>query len=110
MATDWSKLLVQGVKAVTARQRPNGDAGGPRVEQVKADMSNIIDFHHRKHHKDWLTIVDDSGPMIHCVCRGGYGVNVQRENVLKRQQVPKPKSRPQADPTRCGDENLFGLQ
>ncbi|AFR31394.1 hypothetical protein ARUE_232p01860 (plasmid) [Arthrobacter sp. Rue61a] len=80
------------------------------VEQVKADMSSIVDFHHRKHHKDWLTIVDDSGPMIHCVCRGGYGVNVQRENVLKRQQVSKPKPRPQADPTTCGDENLFGLQ
>lgn len=109
MATDWAKLLLRGVQAVAARQRPNGNAGGPTVEQVKADMRTIVDFHHRKHHNDWLTVVDDSGPMISCVCRGGYGVNVQRENVMKRRQVPKPRPRPLAG-VNCGDENFFGLK
>lgn len=33
------------------------------VDQVMADMNTIVDIHHRKHHKDWLTVVDDSGPM-----------------------------------------------
>ena len=110
MATDWAKLLLRGVQAVAARQHPNGDAGGPTVEQVKADMSTIVDIHHRKHHNDWLTVVDDSGPMISCVCRGGYGVNVQPGNVTKRRQVAKPKSRPRADSPTCGDENPFGLR
>ncbi|MBT2250333.1 hypothetical protein JHV56_16660 [Arthrobacter sp. BHU FT2] len=80
------------------------------VEQVKADMTSIVDIHHRKHHNDWLTVVDDSGPMIQCVCRGGYGVNVQHGHVMKRRRVGKPKRRPLADATRCGDENMFGLR
>ncbi|QOD06177.1 hypothetical protein IDT60_22110 (plasmid) [Pseudarthrobacter sp. BIM B-2242] len=80
------------------------------VEQVKADMRTIVDHHHRKHHNDWLTVVDDSGPMIACICRGGYGVNVQHENVMQRRQAAKPKSRPRAEGGTCGDENLFGLK
>lgn len=80
------------------------------MEQVKADMRAIVDIHHRKHHSDWLTVVDDSGPMISCVCPGGYGVNVQPENVMKFRQVAKPKSRPRADGSTCGDENMFGLK
>ncbi|OAE01609.1 hypothetical protein [Arthrobacter sp. OY3WO11] len=112
MAIDWTGLLKQGLKAVAARQRPDTNASGPMVEQVKADMRTIVDIHHRKHHNDWLTVVDDSGPMISCVCRGGYGVNVQPENVMKRRQVAKPipMSRPRAGGATCGDENLFGLK
>lgn len=110
MAIDWIGLLKQGLKAVAAQRSPAGNISGPTVEQVKADMSQIPDDHHRKHHKDWLTIVDDSGPMISCVCRGGYGVNVQRENVIVRRQAAEPKPRPRATPGTCGDENPFGLR
>lgn len=109
MAIDWTKLLQQGLKAVAAR-RPDGNASGPMVEQVKADMKLIPDGHHRKHHKDWLTIIDDSGPVISCVCRGGYGVNVQRENVIMRRQAVKAQPRPLANPVTCGDENPLGLR
>lgn len=62
MAIDWANLLQQRVKAVAAR-RPNGGESGPMVDQVMADMNTIVDIHHRKHHKDWLTVVDDSGRM-----------------------------------------------
>jgi hypothetical protein len=55
MAIDWTRLLQQALKhgmedfhasRGAAADRP----GGPTVLQIKADMSEIADWHHRQHH------------------------------------------------------------
>lgn len=114
MAIDWNRLLHRafklGLEAISARR----NAGPPRpmVNQIKADMSSTLDEHHRRHHNDWLTIVDTEtrvGTRYRCVCSGGHGVGVDAENVTGRRSVPEPKPRRQADPTTCGNINPFRL-
>jgi hypothetical protein len=117
MAINWNRLLQQaakiGLEAISTRRGAGTEGpGGPTVTQIKADMTNIVDIHHRQHHNDWLTVVDTEtrvGTRYVCHCSGGYAVYVDAQNVTSTRNVPEPKPRPQADPTTCGNNNPFYL-
>lgn len=70
--------------------------------QIKADMRDIADWHHRQHHNDWLTVVDTepSGRYV-CLCSGGYSIWVDAGNITKTRQGPELEVGPQADISAC---------
>lgn len=97
---------------LAGRGSPASPTERPMVSQIKADMTDIADFHHRQHHNDWLTVVDAEtqvGTRYVCRCSGGYTVWVDVGNVTRRRQVPEPGPRPQADPATCGNKNPYRL-
>lgn len=63
---------------------------GNMAEQVKADMSDIVDIHHRQHHKEWLTVVDTvtypGGTRLVCECSCPATVYVDTERVIKTRE------------------------
>lgn len=102
MAIDWTRLLHKTFTA--SRGAAADEPGRPTVTQIKADMSNIVDLHHRSHPDEWLTVTGTEtkvGTRYICLCPNGYAVYVDAENVTKTRQVPEPKARPQGDPTAC---------
>lgn len=58
--------------------------------QIKIDMRETVDDHHREHHGDWVTISEViSGSWGHryaCACRHEYTVYADPENILKTRQ------------------------
>jgi hypothetical protein len=111
MANDWTKLLQRALghalNTLHDRRGASAEAGRPFVTQVKADFSNVPDWHHSQHHGDWLTVVDTEtrvGTRYVCLCPEGFAVWVDAENVRGTRRVPEPAARrPGADPdfTRC---------
>ena len=55
--------------------------------EIKVDMRNIADFHHREHHMDWITIREvmsgSWGFRYVCTCRCGHAVYAEPENIRK---------------------------
>jgi histidinol dehydrogenase len=82
MAIDWTRLLQQtakhGLGVFTASRGAAADASGrPMVTQIKADMSNIMDLHRRRHPNEWLTVTGTealAGTRYVCLGPNGYGV------------------------------------
>jgi hypothetical protein len=95
----------QGLEAFAESRRPAADKPDrPTVKQIKADMRNVSDWHHRQHHGDWLTVVEVEtrvGTRYRCLCPKGFTVWADAENVIKTRRVPQPPTRPQGDPTAC---------
>jgi hypothetical protein len=94
MATDLTRMLQQVSKHAlraffTDRGAAKDQPGGPMVQQIKANLSNIPDHHHRQHHGDWLTVVRIETRYV-CNCPGGFAVYVDAENVMKTRHVPQP--------------------
>jgi hypothetical protein len=60
--------------------------------QIKADLRDILDFHHREHHNDWLTVVEtvttSAGTRLVCLCSHGYNVYADSDRVIKTREVP----------------------
>lgn len=61
-------------------------------KQVKADLRDILDDHHRLHHNDWLTVVDSetttAAPRLVCRCSHGYTVWADAGCVTKTREAP----------------------
>jgi desulfoferrodoxin (superoxide reductase-like protein) len=55
--------------------------------EIKVDMTNVPDFHHREHHMDWITIKEvisgSWGFRYLCSCRDGFSLYADPENVRK---------------------------
>ena len=57
--------------------------------QIKVDMTNVQDFHHREHHMKWITVqkvISGSWGYRYqctCTCRNGNGLYADPENVRK---------------------------
>lgn len=63
------------------------------VQQIKADMREIADDHHRQHHNDWLTVVGTEtrvGTRYVCRCSHGYAVYADADQVTKTREIPAP--------------------
>lgn len=71
------------------------------LRQIKADMLDAVEDHHRQHHDDWLTVsgteTTTTGTRWMCLCCHGHTVRVEADRVRKSREIALP---PQPEPTR----------
>ena len=73
------------------------------LRQIKADLLDAVEDHHRQHHDDWLSVTGTdttpAGTWWVCLCCHGHTVRVEAGRVRKSREIAiPPRSEPAPRP------------